>query len=231
MPNHAEMEAPPSVLVASRDNDYSGTLLSFLEQSGYGTERCHDTKGVLREIGLRDYQVLVLDLDIMVYESEESSDTDLISFVCRQSPNTRIIIVFDMNDIERAIEGIRHGAYFYVPKGSQSSDVVLVVDKAIQDLKLRATVMEHEQHLLAAGGGHTNAGRSASRRGARGRGRGCASQCGAPHADLVLARLAGVPGGDRNPHTYGGQTGLRSPQLVHSRASPPPPVFHSLGVA
>ena len=157
MPNHAEMEALPSVLVASRDNDYSGTLLRFLEQSGYGTERCHDTKGVLREIGLRDYQVLVLDLDIVVYESEESSDTDLISFVCRQSPNTQIIIVFDMNDIDRAIEGIHHGAYFYVPKGSQPSDVVLVVDKAVQDLKLRATIMEHEQHQFEELVGNTPA--------------------------------------------------------------------------
>ena len=55
--------------------------------------------------------VLVLDLDL-----GSGDDVDLVSFVREKEPSTRLILLFDMTMLERAIEGIRHGAFFYLPK-------------------------------------------------------------------------------------------------------------------
>ena len=70
------------------------------------------------------------------------------TFVRRQSPGTLIVLLFEISQVDKAIDGIRRGAYFYLPRESQPSDVALVVGKALQDLRMRAAVEEHERSLF-----------------------------------------------------------------------------------
>lgn len=133
----------PYILIASDDNDYSTTLSHFLQAQQCQVERCHDPKGVFREIGKRAYQVLVLDLSI-----DDEGSADLVSFVTRQSPDTQVILLFNINQFEKALEGIRHGAYFYLPKSSPPSDMAWVIEKALRDLELHTTLKEHEHRVF-----------------------------------------------------------------------------------
>jgi DNA-binding NtrC family response regulator len=133
----------PYVLIASDDNDYATTLTHFLQSQACEVERCHDPKGVFREIGNREYQILVLDLSIT-----DEGTADLVSFVSRQSPDTQMVLLFDINQFEKALEGIRHGAYFYLPKSSPPSDMAWIIEKALIDLELKITLKNHEQRLF-----------------------------------------------------------------------------------
>ena len=131
------------ILVACRDVGYAIALVRHLEGYGYELERCHDAKSVLR-LGCRKVcAVIVLDLDL-----SEESDLDLVSYLRRQCPDTRVILLFDVAKIERAVDGIRHGAYLYLPKTSQPADVALVVSKAIRDRNTEAALNEYEQNFL-----------------------------------------------------------------------------------
>ena len=78
-----------NILIAMNDADYGATLEHFLSSGMSHVQKSHDPKGVFREIGRRDYQVLVLDLDLA-----EGDSADLVSFVSRQSPETRTILLF-----------------------------------------------------------------------------------------------------------------------------------------
>ncbi|HIF10807.1 MAG TPA: sigma-54-dependent Fis family transcriptional regulator, partial [Sneathiellales bacterium] len=49
---------------------------------------------------------------------------------------------------EHALEGIRHGAFFYLPITSPPSDMAWVISKALRDLELHETLKEHEHHLF-----------------------------------------------------------------------------------
>ena len=142
MPN-AEIVPQASVLIASAEAEFAGGLEHFLGSAGLEVERCPDTKGVLRLTGIRNFDVAVLDLELC-----DASDLDLITFIQRQSPDTQIVLLFEIEDIEKAVEGVRRGAYFYLPKSSQPSDVAYVVQNAVRDLDLRATVKEHEQKVF-----------------------------------------------------------------------------------
>jgi DNA-binding NtrC family response regulator len=132
-----------NILIATNDTEYGSTLAHFLESGGAEVERCHDTKGVFREIGRREYQVLVLDLDLTRDDS-----ADLVSFVTRQSPDTHTILLFDVDRFEKALEGIRHGAFFYLPKSAPPSDLAWIIEKALRDIDQQQTVKEHQQHLF-----------------------------------------------------------------------------------
>ncbi|MFP4500345.1 MAG: sigma 54-interacting transcriptional regulator [Candidatus Hydrogenedentota bacterium] len=131
------------VLLACGDIAFGATLADFLARANYTIERCHDAQGVLRLVARHRYQVVVLDLNL-----REGSDVDLVSFVRRRSPETQLILLFDMEMIDRALEGIRYGAFFYLPTNSPPSDVAMVVDKAVRQLAHATAVSEFRQNVF-----------------------------------------------------------------------------------
>jgi DNA-binding NtrC family response regulator len=142
----------PRVLLASNDLEYATGLTHFLESEAFQVDRCHDSKGVLRLAGLHDYAVAVLDLDLA-----DEAGLDLITFIRRQRPDTQVVLVFDVARLEKAIEGLRRGAFFYLPKSAQPSDVVLAVNKAVRDAEVRAALHNHEQQAFEELVGNTPA--------------------------------------------------------------------------
>jgi len=131
------------ILVACADIAYGDTLARFLESAGYVTERCHDSKGLFRILTRKPFDVVVLDLDL-----GNDTDVEVVSFTQRRQPGTAIILLFPLDRIDRAIDGIRAGAYFYLPKTCLASDVALVVGKALRKKASDASLSHFEQSFL-----------------------------------------------------------------------------------
>lgn len=140
----------PLVLVGSPDVAYARLLIGHMEVDGYDFERCHDPKCVLRLVARRPFDVILLDLDLDHDASDPANpqQIDLISFIRQQNPHARLILLFDPQRMDRAIEGIRRGAYFYLPKSCQASDVALTVAKALRNLQHEAQLSDFEQSLM-----------------------------------------------------------------------------------
>ncbi len=148
---HTE-ETELRLLVACADLAYGKTLESFLKRRGRSVERCHDAQGLLRQASRKSYEVMVLDLEL-----DEQSPMDIVSFVLQKNPATRLILLFDPERMERALEGIRLGAFFYLPRSCSPSDVALVVDKAAQNVSTQTTVDAYEQTVFEELVGRTEA--------------------------------------------------------------------------
>ena len=134
------------VLIATDDTAYAIALSRHMELEHYAIERCHDAKGVLRLVGRKDFDIIVLDLELSGDGGPgDSGNVDLVSYARRRSACSELILLFDPVHIDRAMEGIRRGAYFYLPKGCPPADVALVVDKALRDLATRTRVEHLEQ--------------------------------------------------------------------------------------
>ncbi|HIJ65568.1 MAG TPA: sigma-54-dependent Fis family transcriptional regulator [Candidatus Hydrogenedentes bacterium] len=132
-----------SVLIADSDTDNAAALAHFLGAEGCAVERCHDARGVLRLVKRKSFDVIALDLGL-----SDEGDVDLVSFIRRQSPLARLVLLFDMAHVERAIHGIRQGAFFYMPKGSRPSDIAMVVGKALRSIETAKAVDEYRQSLF-----------------------------------------------------------------------------------
>ncbi|MBL7649154.1 MAG: sigma-54-dependent Fis family transcriptional regulator [Candidatus Hydrogenedentes bacterium] len=131
------------ILIACADVAYGHTVGHFLSTEHARTERCHDAAGVLRLVGRHPFDVIILDLDL-----NQDSDVDLVSFIREQNPAARLILLFDIYEMDRALEGVRQGAFFYLPKSSPPSDVALVVTKARQVHALATTADRYEQGMV-----------------------------------------------------------------------------------
>lgn len=131
------------ILVATLDVSYGQSLTRYLETEGYVLERCHEATAVLRIVSRRVFDVIVLDLEI-----SEVGDVDLLTFIRRRLPDARVILLFDISKIDRAIQGIRRGAFFYLPRSSSPSDVALVITKAVRAIDTEAAVRRYEDDFL-----------------------------------------------------------------------------------
>lgn len=138
-----ERHAAPRVLIASGDIPYAATVVKYLEFDGFQAEHCHDSAGVLRQAARKDYDVIVLDLDLA-----DEGGVDLVSYIRRQASRAQLVLVFDTARVDRALEGIRQGAFFYLPKSCQPSDVALVVNKAVRHQRNETTALNHEQNMF-----------------------------------------------------------------------------------
>ncbi len=131
------------VLVAMADLPYAGAIQTFLKGDGFDVERCHDQKGVLRLVGRRRFDVILLDLELSA-----EGGVELVTFIRRRDPDAKLILLCDLSRIERAIDGIRRGAYFYLPTSVQPSDVGLIVNKAVRALEAETAAERFERSAL-----------------------------------------------------------------------------------
>lgn len=141
-----------SLLIATSDTDYGAVLSNFLAVDYYEIERCHDTAGVLRRTSRKAFDTILLDLDL-----NHPGDMDVVSFVRQQCPQAQLILLFDIRQIEAALEGIRQGAFFYLPKSSPPSDVALAVSKARHLRHMANAAEQYERNVFEEVVGHSPA--------------------------------------------------------------------------
>jgi len=135
-----EKNHPYTLLLACEDQSYAAVIEQFMGHAAFEIERCHDAPGVLRRAGRKAFDVVVLDLSL-----DQDSDVDLISYILERHPGTRVILLFPPDRVERAIDGVRQGAYFYLPLHSQPSDVALIAEKALRSQRREAVIDAYER--------------------------------------------------------------------------------------
>ncbi|MBX7256589.1 MAG: sigma-54 dependent transcriptional regulator [Candidatus Hydrogenedentes bacterium] len=139
------IEPPPRtpVLLAMADVPRAATLARYLQGVGYAVEQCHDAKGVLRLTSRKSFEAMVLDMDLSA-----DAGVDLVSYVRRGSPRTRIVLLFDIAHIDVALDGVRKGAAFYLPNTCDPTDVGLVVNKVLRGLAHETAADRLEQNMF-----------------------------------------------------------------------------------
>ncbi|MBI3119814.1 MAG: sigma-54-dependent Fis family transcriptional regulator [Candidatus Hydrogenedentes bacterium] len=138
-----QSEGPSRILLALADLAYAKTLEDFMAYERYQVERIHDAAGVLRLVSRRQFDVLVLDLEL-----SRETDVELVSFVRQRDPGIRIILLFDVKRVEQALEGLRNGAYLYLPHSCPPSDVAMAVSRAVRSKATEASVERYEQTVF-----------------------------------------------------------------------------------
>jgi response regulator RpfG family c-di-GMP phosphodiesterase len=76
-----------------------------------------------------------------------ASGIELCQYVQKAFPETIVVMVSGMTDIQYAIEAMRHGAFDYVTKPFDLTHVLIVVDRALRYQALVAAKRNYEQSL------------------------------------------------------------------------------------
>ncbi len=134
-----------SILVADDEPSIRHVLTLVLSDRGYEVRAVADGDEALRELGLRPYDALVTDVRM-----PRMDGMALLARVREQDPDLTVVVMSAYGSQELALQAVAAGAYDYVQKPFKPEEVVLVLQKAEERLRL---VRENRRLKEAPGGG------------------------------------------------------------------------------
>ena len=130
------MENSGETILVADDDPYIGKILSDrLESLGYRVLRSTGGKEALEVLERHDPQLALLDIAMA-----DITGIDVLKEIRRRGRDFPVVMITAYGSIELTVEAMREGAYDFIPKPFKLDHIVLVVQKAIEQQKLKRKV-------------------------------------------------------------------------------------------
>jgi two-component system nitrogen regulation response regulator GlnG len=124
-----------SVLIIDDEADMCDMLSHVLNQAGFITYAAHDGNTGLEIFNEKLPSVVILDLRM-----PGMNGMDVLKQIKHTGIETPVIIITAHGQIQSAVEAIKHGAYNYFNKPFNNEEVVLTVEKALEERAMRQEI-------------------------------------------------------------------------------------------
>lgn len=119
------------ILIADDDETLCYLLKEELVNEGYNVEVVYDGKDAIESFKKRQYDVLLLDLEMREVHGEK-----VLNYVKENHPSTQIIVLTAKSDIRTAIDCIKRGAYDFITKPYEFGQLCVIIERAIEHKNL-----------------------------------------------------------------------------------------------
>jgi two-component system response regulator AtoC len=124
------------ILVCDDDETLCYLLKEQLLEEGFSVDAVYDGKYAIEAVKAKNYEVLLLDLNMREVQGEE-----VLKFIKDSGYNIQVIILSAQSDMKKAIQCIKNGAYDYINKPYEFEELVLTVNRAIEHRNLLVTTV------------------------------------------------------------------------------------------
>jgi DNA-binding NtrC family response regulator len=115
------------------DEDYMREVVRrALENANFEVDEASDGKSALTMLRQHPYNVIISDLRLPGIAGEAILEEAISLF-----PETVVIVMTGFGNIQSAVEAIRRGAYDYLPKPFQLDELVMRVEKGLEERQLK----------------------------------------------------------------------------------------------
>lgn len=139
------LHPPFAVLLVDDEPSFLRSLSLTLKRSG-GIDNilcCQDSRQVMDMLAREDVGLVLLDLTMPHLSGEK-----LLPMIVEEYPEVGVIVISGLNQVETAVDCIRHGAFDYFVKTVETDRLVKGVARAIQMLVLQRENQEMRRHIL-----------------------------------------------------------------------------------
>ena len=130
------------ILVVDDEESVRNLLRRVLEEAGYGVVTAADGEEAMDEMSRRGAEIALVDIRM-----PGISGMELLGKLTTDWPDTCVIMVTAILDTKTAVEAMKMGAYDYITKPFDRSDVVQKVHKAIEKWRQQMKEKSHYLHL------------------------------------------------------------------------------------
>ena len=124
--------ALPRVLIVDDQLSMAETLADGLSEHGYEGTALASSEEAVRRLESQQFDALVTDLRMPGLDGLE-----LLKISRASAPKRPVIVMTAYSAVESAIESIRQGAFHYLTKPFKVDELVLFLDRALEDSRLR----------------------------------------------------------------------------------------------
>ncbi len=143
------------ILIVDDEVDIRELIAGILEDEGYEARMAHDSDSALETIEERRPSLIVLDIWL---QGSRLDGLDLLNVIKERHPDLPVVIISGHGNIETAVSAIKRGAYDYMEKPFKVDRLVLVVERALENARLKR---ENDVLKGRAGGDYELIGSSA----------------------------------------------------------------------
>jgi DNA-binding NtrC family response regulator len=123
------------ILIVDDDREMCQLLADLLGEEGYVVEVVHDGSSALAR-----YRVETFDLTITDLMMPRMRGTELVKQLREIDAHALVLLITGFGSIESAVEAMRAGAYHYITKPFRTDEILLQVNRALEQRSLRSEV-------------------------------------------------------------------------------------------
>ncbi len=132
--NDSELKAA-RILVVEDDPEMCRFLSDLLSDEGYEVETLHDGQSALERFKQDGVDIVITDLMMPGMKGNE-----LVTGLKAIDPEALVLVITAFGSIESAVETMRIGAFSYITKPFRNEEILLNLDRALQQKGLRREV-------------------------------------------------------------------------------------------
>ncbi len=125
----------PKILIIDDDDLVSMSLKKVLVKEGYSVEICNDA-GEWSDV-VKNFQPDLILLDIYL---TTHNGIDILKLIKKDYPTLPVIMITGYADIKMAVTSIKLGAFDFLLKPIELEQLNIVLDKALENIKLRSEI-------------------------------------------------------------------------------------------
>ena len=133
-------ETKGTILVVDDEEAIRNVLARKLETEGYTCETACDGQDALWKAFMQDFDLVLSDIKM-----PGMSGLEVLSQITTDHPDTGVIMITAMSDIQTAVKAMRSGAYDYVTKPFNLDDLIVRVERGLERRRL---IIENREYQL-----------------------------------------------------------------------------------
>ncbi len=127
-----DVERRPRILIVDDNLSMAETLADGLSEEGFDAIALAASTEAAKRLELESFDALVTDLRMPRIDGLE-----LLKISRTHAPNRPVIVMTAFSAVDSAIESIRQGAFHYLTKPFKLDELVLFLNRALEDSRLR----------------------------------------------------------------------------------------------
>ncbi len=130
-----------TVLVVDDVPEIRTTMSEILKYKGFAVDQATDGQEAIELLSKRFYDIVLTDIAM-----PRKNGMEVLQHIKTNTPDTICIMITGFGSIEGAVEALRMGAFDYLSKPIKPSEVVVVIEKALEvrDLKRENLTLKEE---------------------------------------------------------------------------------------
>ena len=130
-----------NIVIVEDEVVLSNTLEILFIESGHQVVCFEDGHSFLKHLDNDEPEIVILDLRL-----PDMNGLEILRVICKQSPSVITIIITAHGNISSAVEALKIGAYDYLRKPFDIDALSLMIEKVLEERKLRSEV-EHRRQI------------------------------------------------------------------------------------
>lgn len=122
------------ILIVDDEADIRNLVGGILQDEGYEVRMAGDSDGALREMEARRPNAVILDIWL---QGSKLDGLEILDRIIRDHSSVPVVMISGHGNIETAVSAIKRGAYDYIEKPFKSDRLLLLVERALEQARLK----------------------------------------------------------------------------------------------